>query len=601
MTRSIETWAMMEPLPMPTRRDMNDAIPVNTHARMLEVMHDHATGRYVSRRSGAAFDLGDAALDMISNFFTNLVEDSRMNRSGTNIRNHKEAVHRGLLNSRNYGLSQMADDKVRPLFWAAFTDSDYIGSRLSRDPYTRENAKQKLEAFKEDTGMSNADWKWFCQQDDMYLYEHFRLPMPWCIRWPRHLQKSEMRRDARRLTVDAPLINWLREWCKTDNAHNRREPRTPYWNEDDGAPPSARDFDMLLKDYLDLTSPNNTGQWAEPERLMRGVKTWQQFEEKVRRTEHEMGRGRNCYGRSPAMMAMDVGRATDRMIVNMMRGGNPQQIQRGEGLTFEALQRARQSLYEQDVPEQGSRAHEIINQALQQLAITGTSEIDMGHFVSLYQQEIIRAFQLNPRMFADRVETPQRSLAKPTEVKKFDWLHADVPRTGEAFGGKFKFRLIDDNEKLYHEGTGMEHCIWRLYQGRFETGKYIAYHIDAPHLEKDGFTCGFILKEPKAESFSVYGGGGGGGSAFSIGIARLQEHQVVRVAYDEAVVQASTKPEKKKPDPKAYWAFDQCRGRKNSIPKDKELDLVAKMLLDAITKYQPIPTKENPDVKNKTE
>lgn len=100
----------------------------------------------------------------------------------------------------------------------------------------------------------------------------------------------------------------------------------------------------------------------------------------------------------------------------------------------------------------------------------------------------------------------------------FSWLNQFPPeiKTTTKDGKYFYARILNSAELLEAEGKRLSHCIGWAYTPKVGSGQYIAYHIDALHLRKNGFTIGFHKRQ-------------------------------------------------------AGWVFDQVRGNKNSLLEDEQL------------------------------
>lgn len=119
---------------------------------------------------------------------------------------------------------------------------------------------------------------------------------------------------------------------------------------------------------------------------------------------------------------------------------------------------------------------------------------------------------------------------------RFTGWKSPKPQALEAYGnliefettisveGKFTAELLDTNLKLWTESDNLGYCLYRKYRAAIRERLYVAYHINAPHLSKNGYTAGFILRKDNSSIWS----------------------------------------EKK-------WRVDQLRGKANSVPRDREL------------------------------
>lgn len=441
-----------------------------------EKRHDHGMREFHVRQSGVARTLNGPALnalgELLTDTFHRFNSDYEGDNRGSMMRQFKDIIYRNLQLTRTQNLSQMASDKVRPLFWAALCSRAEPMMR-----YERENAKECLNAFKQRHGLSNADWKFLCGKPHYYLYMHFSQNGPYNIRWPSNLVGCETR-NRPEMSMPDLCANMKKLFADNDSRS--------CW-------PDKHAFDSVMSDLIDgLRGIGDAGaliMWR-----VFSSENWDTFHRRVREIENNHARG--VYGRSPAM------------------------------------------------------AH------IEQFRREYTGEFGIEHYP---------LFGFDPGRFHTGESF---SAAKPEKTEEYAWLKPELPRTGEAFGGKFKFTLIDDTMKLYEEGTRMRHCIWRLYQGKFRDGKYIAYHIDAQHLSLHGLTCGFHQKG-KIDL-----------SPGAINYADIDEMMRGGVPKD-----AKTKDNK--------WALDQVKGVSNATFKDKELDAVANMLLEFVNKFQPIEEEKN--------
>lgn len=514
---------------------------------------------YRVRPSGVARTLNQPAIDALSTLLTQTFHHFEFDPEHAGSHRHhvhrafKDQIYQYLRQYRAKNLSQMASDKVWPLFWAAFTGRDDCGMV---NHYSRENAKQWLDAFKSRHGMSNADWKYFCSKDPYYLYHHFSQRGPHDIRWPDSLITCETRNNDAMQLPDFKA--WMKEFFIAGNHYKSENDRTQNrfsW-------PGKREFDSTMTDLID--GLRGTGQAGEAVvRRVFAARNWIEFQSRVQEIERNHARGR--YGVSPAMQGrIDLGAYSSEihrsmtMRPSMMRGVQASHQIEGQ------RQREQRALYERHARGEMTATEVHQRMAHMEEHFTRNREAMMRD----YQDALFRAVP-NMWMGADFTAGSMESFstAKPEKAEPYEWLHKDLPRSGAYAGGKFTFTLIDDTMKLYNEGTGMKHCIWRLYQGKFKNGKYLAYHIDAPHLNKYGFTCGF--------------------------------HQAATYQLDTRAGAVNVMDKGKRLS--AAWKLDQVKGISNLTSSDKELDAVAKMLLEWVNQYQPIPAEEKKnDDKKKT-
>lgn len=138
---------------------------------------------------------------------------------------------------------------------------------------------------------------------------------------------------------------------------------------------------------------------------------------------------------------------------------------------------------------------------------------------------------------------------KPHETKEYavvahlpKVIVADTPRP--EFENEFegmKAILIDTNMKHYAEGTGMRHCLWRLYQAQMSRGDYAAYHIVDPKSPQ-GWTAGFRKQR----------------------YAQLNDANVIITR----------------------WSHDQTRGVRNEIPRNVAIEAMAGIILQRINEAE---------------
>lgn len=116
-------------------------------------------------------------------------------------------------------------------------------------------------------------------------------------------------------------------------------------------------------------------------------------------------------------------------------------------------------------------------------------------------------------------------------------------------------QLIDNKLRLYEEGRDMKHCIWRSYRDRVAMQNYVAYHIDAPQLAKEGYTLG-ICKD------------------YRISFAPRYWTNVHEGRPDVPSIEEEHKA--------IGWKVDQIRGIANSIPVYAELDAFVKIICQQV-------------------
>lgn len=476
----------MMPMRMTSRPWDNADISSSTACDFLEVYNNPRSCRKEIRQAGVAATLGGPALDALNEVYNQVAMTHGDTRSVT--RQAHENFTRSLATAVNRNLNQLAEDKLWPMFWMTFHHD--TPPRVPR--YERDRSGEFVATFKADFGLSNADWKMFCNAGHVYLYNHFDIDFrrvrdglhPIYVRWPRHI-RLECRDTINRIQQQAPqLFPWLRELFK-DEANHRIDPR---------------EFNYTVSDYCDTL-----GHVPQEDAVkILKAKSWNAFRQIISRLHN------GNYGRSPGMIGRDMEAHMHQL---MLYGTATTAIGDGRerGLTVEALQRARDMIM---------RDH-----------MRGPDFIDAF------------AFDIG-RHFIERKET------KPEKLDVYTGVQSLAPSEFNAHG--CECRLIDTNEKLYEEGTGMGHCIWRMYQTRIRDAKYIAYHVkyagDPP--EHKGWTLGY----------------------------RLHEEPSWQRAQDEGILGKSMNPKKYEPQ----WKLDQIRGYKNEIPKHKALDAVAEMLLAVI-------------------
>lgn len=147
---------------------------------------------------------------------------------------------------------------------------------------------------------------------------------------------------------------------------------------------------------------------------------------------------------------------------------------------------------------------------------------------------------LNGILFDDEVWAASTSVPPvPPDPEPYEWLAGLHKYIGSSTG--MTAHLIDNKLRLYEEGRDMKHCIWRSYRDRIEAKEYLAYHIEAPELDKNGFTLGICKSYNDAPRYwtNVHEG--------------IPPNGVVM---DRKFI---------------GWKIDQVRGLSNSIPQDKEL------------------------------
>jgi hypothetical protein len=76
----------------------------------------------------------------------------------------------GIRKTPSATLNRMALDQVWPLFWSRFSPDV---ERQNFDYYERDQAKAHIDLFKHKYALSNADWKFLCNQKHAYLFRLF--------------------------------------------------------------------------------------------------------------------------------------------------------------------------------------------------------------------------------------------------------------------------------------------------------------------------------------------------------------------------------------------------------------------------------------------
>jgi len=179
----------------------------------------------------------------------------------------------------------------------------------------------------------------------------------------------------------------------------------------------------------------------------------------------------------------------------------------------------------------GALTLDLLNDAIDVLD-AGDVEIDVG-----YQQMVSD----QARHLVDVIYGHCKAKPKPQKPEKFTWM--EVKGVPEIIrGGPFTAHLLNDTMKLWEESEAMRHCIYKSYTEAIQAARYIAYHIDAKHLTKSGFTLGFRKK-----SKGVWG--------VSPAMMALGAGAVNYAEYEE---------------PKG-WQIDQLKGKANSYNKDTAL------------------------------
>ena len=142
---------------------------------------------------------------------------------------------------------------------------------------------------------------------------------------------------------------------------------------------------------------------------------------------------------------------------------------------------------------------------------------------------------------------------KPEKEEKYTCLHA--PEEIKSACGRFTAELMRTNFRLWEESDSMRNCIYRSYRDKIKVGKYLAYHVSAPHLGfRTGFTFGYDTSGPVKKLFENRGKLG-------------KEYKICQ-----------------------EWRCDQIRGKANSRCDDRDLqdfgDGIAHRLTEAYTRYE---------------
>jgi hypothetical protein len=166
-------------------------------------------------------------------------------------------------------------------------------------------------------------------------------------------------------------------------------------------------------------------------------------------------------------------------------------------------------------------------------------------------------------------EAPDRG---PPATEKISWL--DPVQSTITHAG-FTAHLLNDTLKIFNEGRGMEHCLYRSYMSKITSGHYVAFHIDAPHLNEFGFTCGIRFQE---QTDSING-------------RPVWEAVVPTLSWFDFSADTPANPPSITKRLRGNWAVDQVRGKRNSIPEDPQLlgfaEDLATMLNETIQGHQP--------------
>lgn len=142
---------------------------------------------------------------------------------------------------------------------------------------------------------------------------------------------------------------------------------------------------------------------------------------------------------------------------------------------------------------------------------------------------------------------------KPEQEEKYPCVCAPANITSDC--GRFTAELMQTNIRLWEESDAMRNCIYRSYRHKIKDGRYLAYHVSAPHLGfRSGFTFGFDTR----------------------GEERLQVKMIDRMT-NEFIIRTE-------------WRCEQIKGKANSRCDDRDLqefgDEMARRLTKAYTRHE---------------